>query len=123
MSELFLIVALILVALAAALRYLKRKAGNMASLMATGEVARGHVAKVEKRKLSRADSAFFVRYGFTAADGVDYEREIEVLPNEFSKYTEGQPIDIIYDPRNPDQSVLKDAVDAVRAAAAESAIR
>ena len=123
MSELFMIVALILVAIAVAIRYLKRKAGNMASLMATGEVARGHVAKVEKRRLSRTDRAFFVRYGFTAADGVDYEREIEVLPDEYSKYTEGQPIDIVYDPRNPELSVLKDAVDAVRTAAAESAIR
>ncbi len=57
-----------------------------------------------------------MRYAFVTSGGIEYEREIEVLPKEFEQFNTGQPIEIVYDPVNPEVNMLKSAVSAAREA-------
>lgn len=88
----------------------------MSGLLSQREVATGTIVSAQRVRRSRTADSCLVRYAFTAKGGNEYHREIEVKAQEFEKYTEGQPIDIVYDPKNPDNNMLRRAVDDARAA-------
>ena len=113
MPELILIVLVVVGLFWFAMRFVKRAVGRMATLSTNGHEAKGRVSKVQKERLSRTDNANRVAYVFSATDGIKYQREIDVLPSEFSQYLKVQPIDIDYDPRNPEVNMLKNVVDKV----------
>ena len=41
---------------------------------------------------------------------------IDVKAQEFAQYADGQPVEIVYDLKNPDNNMLRSAVDDARAA-------
>lgn len=93
-----------------AIRRVKKRALDMSGLLSGGETVTGKVVMAERVRRSRTHYACRVRYAFVARDGNEYEREIEVLPNELERYREGQAIDVIYNPGNPNVSMLASAV-------------
>lgn len=114
MAESILIIAVVVALAYYAWRRISVRGRQMAMLISRGTVVTGKVVRTERKRLSRAYKACRVRYEFTTTGGLSYEREIEVLPKEFGNYSEGQAIDIVYDPVDPEVNALRDAVDAVR---------
>ncbi|MBT8099839.1 MAG: DUF3592 domain-containing protein [Gammaproteobacteria bacterium] len=116
MAEMLLIIVLIVIGLIFAWRRLTRRGRQMAMLVSRGTVVTGQVVKAERKRLSRTHDAFMLRYSFVSSGGIEYEREIEVMPKDFDNYVEGQAIDVVYDPAAPEVNMLKDAVDVARKA-------
>lgn len=121
-----LIIALVIGAVWFAFILLKRKlasaADSMLQLVRLGVSTTGRIASTEKRRMSRSrrrdsliDFEYFVTYTFDASDGTKHEKERRVSALDFNKYTEGQPIGIVYLPSDPSQSATRDMVDLVRA--------
>ena len=113
---------LILIAIGAAiwfaLRKLKAKlalaAERMSSLVQQGIATTGRISAAERRRRSRGEYDYFVTYSFEAKDGSEYSKELRVKATEFDDYTEGQPIDLVYLPNNPDVSATREMVDKIR---------
>lgn len=116
MPEFALIVVLFAVAAFFAYRQFVRRGKEMSMLVSRGTEVTGKVIGVRRIRRSRTHTAFRVRYAFVTSGGIEYEREIEVLPKEFEQFSEGQPIEIVYDPVNPEVNMLKKAVSAARKA-------
>ncbi|GEM_PF-2925690 len=114
MAELALTILLLAVAGYAVLRWIRTRATAMAALLSHGETVTGTIVMAERVRRSRTHKACRVRYAFTARDGAEYEREIEVLPKEFARYSEGQAVEVVYDLSNPESSMLKSAVQDAR---------
>ncbi len=115
MAETFLVI-LVLVALAwFGLRAIRKAANRMATLSMTGARTKGHVRKLEKKRLSRTDDAYIVRIEFTTANGREQTWELKVRHSDFGDYYEGQVLDIVYDPSNPGNCALESTVEQVRA--------
>ena len=123
MAELVLIAAAVAGLVWFGWRAIKRAAGRMADLAVHGHEAQAYVSKVEKKRLSRTDDAYIVTYEFTANDGRQYSRELNVKPSEFENFQQGQNLEIVYDTRNPEVSALKASVDEVRKLQKRSHIR
>ena len=116
MPEVMLIIILLAVVLIVAYRHIARRGRQMARLLSRGTQVTGKVISARRVRRSRTDRAFRVRYGFVTSGGVKYEREIEVGPTEFEQFSEGQSLEIVYDPGNPEVNMLKSAVSAAREA-------
>lgn len=116
MATIAFVIILLVIGAVVAVRWLKRRAGDMAGLMSSGETASATVVMAQRVRKSRTHKACRVRYAFVAKDGVEYAREIEVPPKEFGQFREGQAIDVVYDSGNPEVSMLASAVSAAREA-------
>lgn len=116
MAEIALILIVLIVGLAIAIRYFARRGSQMADLRARGTEGTSHVIDAQRVRRSRTHMACRVRYAFATTGGVRYEREVEVLPKEFANYHEGQEIGIVYDPVNPENNMMNEAVVAAREA-------
>ncbi|HNP62668.1 MAG TPA: DUF3592 domain-containing protein [Woeseiaceae bacterium] len=114
MAELVLTIIVLAVAGFFAVRWVKKRASAMAGLLTNGETVTGRIVMAKRVRRSRTYKACMVRYAFVTRDGREYEREIEVRPRDFESYTEGQEIDIVYDPGNPEKSMLQSAVRKAR---------
>lgn len=68
----------------------------------------------QRVRLSRTHKSCRLRCAFVAKDGVEYEREFEVMPREFEQYSEGEAVDVVYDSQNPEKNMLKTAVQDAR---------
>lgn len=99
-----------------AFRWVKKRAADMSGLLSTGATVTGKVVMAQRIRRSRTYEACMLRYSFVAGNGIEYEREIELKPRDFALYSEGQAINIVYDPSNPDNSMLQGAVKEARAA-------
>lgn len=114
MAETILIAAVIVAVLVFAWRRIMARGRKMAMLVSRGTAVTGTIVKKELRRRSKTHKACRLRYAFTTTGGMKYEREIEVRPKEFADYSEGQAIQIVYDPSDPGANALKSMVDAVR---------
>lgn len=99
-----------------------KRAREAADLVSRGTPVTATVIKLERKRRSRSSFSYRLRYRFTTTGGVDYERETELLPKEFKNYSEGQDIEVVYDPANPDVSMMKSMVDMTRDAMQKSPI-
>ena len=97
------------------LRSIRNAAKRMATLSMTGARTKGHVRKVEKKRLSRTDDAYLVHIEFTTADGREQTWELKVRHSDFDNYYEGQVLDIVYDPSNPENCAFESTVEEARA--------
>ena len=116
MPEFALIVVFLAVIFFFAYRQFMRRGKQMAMLVSRGTEVTGKVISAKRVRRSRTHKAFRVRYAFVTSGGIEYEREIEVLPKEFEQFSAGQPIELVYDPVNPEVNMLKSAVSAAREA-------
>jgi len=114
MTELLLVVVVIVALLIYTRRRLKAAATRMDSLTKNGLEASATITKVERRRRSRGERAFYVTYAFNAVNGIEYTREFEIPPSEFTEFDAGQTVAIVYNSSDPDNSVLKTSVDQVR---------
>lgn len=100
------------------IRALKRKlataAGEMSSLLLEGEATTAQIVAAEKRRMSRGEFEYFVTYAFRSRDDAEHNKEFRVSATEFDDYREGQPIDIVYLPRDPAVSATHAMVARVR---------
>ncbi len=114
----FLILIAIVAAIWFGVRKLKEKlaaaAETMSSLVREGIATTGRISAAERRRRSRGEYDYFVTYSFEAKDGNEYSKERRVKATEFGDYAEGQPIDIVYLPNDPDVSATREMVDKVR---------
>ena len=115
-----LVLVLLIVGVALAVRMLRRKlaaaADSMARLVMEGETTTGRIVTTEKRKMSRGEFDYFVTYAFETRDGTEVTKELRVQASRFDEYADGQPIEIVYLPSDPSQSATKEVVDKVRGA-------
>ena len=86
----------------------------MSQLTLEGIATTARVVATEKRRMSRGEFEYFVRYAFRVRDGSDCEKELRVSATHFDDYSEGQSIDIVYLPRDPSISATREMVDKVR---------
>lgn len=114
MEKFFLIIVFFAVVGFLAIRHIKKRANEMSSLMSRGTEVTGKVVEVRKVRKSRTHKSFQMRYKFVTSGGIEYERKVELRPTEFDQYREGQAIEIVYDPVNPENNVLKRAMLAAR---------
>ena len=91
-------------------RWVRKRASAMAGLLTNGKTVTGRIVIAKRVRRSRTYKACMVRYAFVTRDGREYEREIEVRPRDFELYTEGQEIDVVYDPEYPENSMLQSTV-------------
>ena len=114
----FLILIAIVAAIWFAIRKLKEKmmaaAETMSSLVQEGIATTGRVSAAERRRMSRGEYDYFVTSSFDAKDGSEYSKELRVKATEFDEYAEGQPIDVVYLPGDPNVSATREMVDKVR---------
>lgn len=122
MSEAFLFFLVAAIALFFFFRQAAKRARQAADLISRGTPITAKVIKLERKRRSRSSTSYRLRYRFTTTGGVDYERETELLPREFKNYTEGQDIEVVYDPSDPNVSMMKSMVDATRDAMNKSPI-
>ncbi len=110
-----LLVLVILAALAWwGLRAVRKVANRMATLSMSGARAKGHVRRVEKKRLSRTDNAYLVHIEFETTLGKQHTYTLKVRHSDVDDYYEGQVLDIVYDPSNPDNCALRSTLDEVQ---------
>ncbi len=122
MSDLILpaVILLAIAGIVMAIRRLSKRARELAELCKNGRDIEGVLTDVRKVRRSRTDNNHYVRYTFKSSAGIDYSREMRVSEHEFSQYTQGQAIDIVYLPFNPSIHALKTLVDKTRQAMHQS---
>lgn len=116
MAEVAIIIVPVVIVIVIAYRFLTRRGKQMALLISRGAEATGKVISARRVRRSRTHETFKVRYAFVTSGGVEQEREIEVRPQDFEQFSEGQTIEIVYDHANPKVNMLKSAVSEARKA-------
>lgn len=96
------------------MRRVMRRGQEISQLCADGRVATAEIVELRKQKRSRGERYYFVRYSFKASSGQEFSREWDVDGSEFAGYAEGQALDIVYLPSDPETSALKSLVDKTR---------
>ena len=115
MSEwLIPIVALALVAgIVLAIRRVAKRSQSLKLLGERGHSVVGTVTHVRAERRSRGEKDLVVRYSFKSGGGTEYSHQLKVTPKEFKSYSEGQDIDIVYLPDDPNVNALKVLVDQI----------
>ena len=83
-------------------------------LLLEGETTTARITAAEKRRMSRGEFEYFVTYAFKSRDDVEHSKELRVSATEFDDYREGQQIDVVYLPSDPDVSATHAMVARVR---------
>ncbi len=99
-----------------------KRARQAANLVSRGIPVTAKVIKLEGKRRSSSRSSYRLRYRFTTTGGVEYERETVLKPKEFKEYSEGQDIEVVYDPADPAVNMMKSIVDLTRNAMNKSPI-
>lgn len=114
----FLVIAVFFAAIWFGIRTLKRTltaaAESMSSLLREGVETTAHVVATEKRRMSRRQFEYFVTYAFRTREGSDCDKELRVSATHFDDFSEGQPIEIVYLPRDPSISATREMVNKAR---------
>ena len=101
-------------------RRLSRRGQELKQLCENGSAAVGTLTEVRAERRSRSEDDHFIRYTFKSFTGNEYSRELKVKESEYVNYTQGQAVDIIYLPNDPDINALKILVDQMREALQQS---
>ena len=103
---------IVLIALGIVFLYRARKQNErVRTLIERGETGSAYVTELKRDNNKRSSFKHSVAYTFTAQNGRTYTNRNIVSHSEFGTYTERQRIEIVYDPDNPTNAMLKAIVD------------
>ena len=92
----------------------KKQNERVQRLVERGETGSAYVTELKRDNNKRSSFKHSVAYTFTAQNGQTYTNRNIVTHSEFGTYAERQRIEIVYDPDDPKNSMLKTIVDEAR---------
>jgi len=106
---------IVLIVLGIVFVYRARKQNErVRTLIERGETGSAYVTELKRNNNLRSSFKHSVAYTFTAQNGQTYTNRNIVSHSEFGTYVERQRIEIVYDPGDPMNSMLKTIVDQAR---------
>ena len=99
-----------------AIRRVAKRGQRLKLLSERGRTVVGTVTHVRAERRSRGEKDLVVGYSFKSGGGTEYSRKLIVTPQEFKSFSQGQHIDIVYLPDDPNINAMKKLVDQIQGA-------
>lgn len=116
MNDIFvpIVILVAIVGIVAMIRRVSKRGDELKQLCDRGQAVVGKLTQLRKQRRSRTDDDHYITYTFTSGGGIEYSRELKVSEYEFADYAEGQAVDVVYLPDDPNINALKTLVDQMR---------